>query len=53
MILQVHDELCFTVVPEEKERPQKIVVAEMQAACQMRVPLIAEKGWGSNWLEAH
>ena len=53
MILQVHDELCFTVVPEEKERLQKIVVEEMQAACQMRVPLIADTGWGSNWLEAH
>ena len=53
MILQVHDELCFTVLPEEKERLQKIVVEEMQAACQMRVPLIADTGWGSNWLEAH
>lgn len=53
MILQVHDELCFTVLPEEKERIQKIVVEEMQAACQMRVPLIADTGWGSNWLEAH
>ena len=53
MILQVHDELCFTVVPEEKERLQKIVVEEMQAACKMRVPLIADTGWGSNWLEAH
>ena len=53
MILQVHDELCFTVVPEEKERLQRIVVEEMQAACQMRVPLIADTGWGSNWLEAH
>ncbi len=53
MILQVHDELCFTVVPEEKERLEKIVIEEMQAACQMRVPLIADTGWGSNWLEAH
>ncbi len=53
MILQVHDELCFTVVPEEKERLEKIVVEEMQAACKMRVPLIADTGWGSNWLEAH
>ena len=53
MILQVHDELCFTVVPEEKERLEKIVVEEMQAACQMRVPLIADTGWGRNWLEAH
>ena len=53
MILQVHDELCFTVVPEEKDRLQKIVVEEMQNAVQMRIPLIADTGWGSNWLEAH
>ena len=53
MILQVHDELCFTVLPEEKKRLQKIVVEEMQNAVQMRIPLIADTGWGSNWLEAH
>ncbi|MBR4643600.1 MAG: DNA polymerase I [Bacteroidaceae bacterium] len=53
MILQVHDELCFTVLPEEKEHLQRIVVEEMQNATQMRVPLIADTGWGSNWLEAH
>lgn len=53
MILQVHDELCFTVLPEEKERLQQIVVEEMQNAVQMRIPLIADTGWGSNWLEAH
>lgn len=53
MILQVHDELCFTVLPEEKERLERIVVEEMQNATQMRIPLIADTGWGSNWLEAH
>ena len=53
MILQVHDELCFTVLPEEKERLQQIVVEEMQNAVQMRIHLIADTGWGSNWLEAH
>ena len=53
MILQVHDELCFTVLPEEKDSLQKIVVEEMQNAVQMRIPLIADTGWGSNWLEAH
>ena len=53
MILQVHDELCFTVLPEEKERLQQIVVEEMQNAVQMRIPLIADTGWGGNWLEAH
>lgn len=53
MILQVHDELNFTVPPEERQRVQDIVVSEMQAAAQLDVPLIADCGWGSNWLEAH
>ena len=53
MMLQVHDELNFSVVPEEKERLQSLVIEEMQAAAQLRVPLIADCGWGANWLEAH
>lgn len=53
MILQVHDELNFSVYPEEKERLQKLVVEEMESACTMSVPLIADCGWGKNWLEAH
>ena len=53
MILQVHDELNFSVVPEELERMQEIVTSEMERAYQMSVPLIAECGTGSNWLEAH
>ena len=53
MILQVHDELNFSVVPEEKERLEKLVIEEMQAAAQLRVPLLADCGWGKNWLEAH
>lgn len=53
MILQVHDELNFSVFPEEKELLQKMVVEEMESACQMSVPLIADCGWGKNWLEAH
>ena len=53
MILQVHDELNFSVYPEEKERVEKIVLEEMQNAFHMHVPLVADSGWGSNWLEAH
>lgn len=53
MILQVHDELNFNVFPEEKETVERIVIEEMQNAYHMRVPLIADSGWGSNWLEAH
>ena len=53
MILQVHDELIFTVVPEEQEKLQTLVVEEMQNAVQLAIPLIADVGWGKNWLEAH
>ena len=53
MILQVHDELNFSVPPEEKERVQQIVLEEMEKACPMQVPLKADCGWGKNWLEAH
>lgn len=53
MILQVHDELNFSVPADEKERLQTLVLEEMQGACQLRVPLIADCGWGANWLEAH
>lgn len=53
MILQVHDELNFSVPPAEKEKVQQIVLEEMESACPMQVPLKADCGWGSNWLEAH
>ncbi len=53
MILQVHDELNFSVYPEEKEKVQQIVIGEMEQAVSMRVPLLADCGWGKNWLEAH
>lgn len=53
MILQVHDELNFSVLPEEKDLVERIVIEEMQNAYALRVPLIADCGWGKNWLEAH
>ncbi len=53
MILQVHDELNFSVLPEEKFHVKQIVLEEMQNAATLRVPLIADCGWGANWLEAH
>ena len=53
MILQVHDELNFSVLPEEKERVQAIVQYEMAHACTLSVPLVADCGWGKNWLESH
>ncbi len=53
MILQVHDELNFSVYPEEKEKVERIVIEEMQNAFHMAVPLVADSGFGDNWLEAH
>ena len=53
MILQVHDELNFSVYPEEKELVEKIVIEEMQGAFDLAVPLVADSGFGQNWLEAH
>ena len=53
MMLQVHDELNFSVYPDEKEQVQRIVIEAMENAYAMQVPLRADFGWGSNWLEAH
>lgn len=53
MILQVHDELNFSVPLNEKELVEKIVIEEMERAYKMHVPLKADCGWGKNWLEAH
>ena len=53
MLLQVHDELNFSVYPDEKERVEHIVLEEMQNAYPLDVPLVADCGWGANWLEAH
>ena len=53
MILQVHDELNFSVYPDKKEKVERIVLEEMQNAFHMSVPLVADSGFGENWLEAH
>lgn len=53
MILQVHDELNFSVYPEERRQVEQIVLHEMENAYKMKVPLHADCGWGKNWLEAH
>lgn len=53
MLIQVHDELNFSVPPEEKKQVEEIVKYEMSHACLLQVPLIADCGWGKNWLEAH
>ena len=53
MILQVHDELNFSVFADEKAKVEQIVKHEMEHACELKVPLPADCGWGNNWLEAH
>ena len=53
MILQVHDELNFNVPAEELEQVSRLVTEEMENACRLKVPLLADSGSGRNWLEAH
>lgn len=53
MILQVHDELNFDVLPRELERVKEIVQREMEGATSLSVPLTVDWGEGASWLEAH
>lgn len=53
MILQVHDELNFNVLPDEMERVKKIVTEEMENVCELSVSLKTDLGTGENWLAAH
>jgi len=53
MILQVHDELNFDVIPEELDRLKTMVVKEMENATSLQVPITVDWGEGANWLEAH
>jgi DNA polymerase-1 len=53
MILQVHDELIFEVIPEELEKVKELVIKEMSNAARLDVPLKVDWGTGTNWMEAH
>ena len=53
MVLQVHDELVFDVVPDELERLLEMVKREMEGVCTLSIPLTVECNYGKNWLEAH
>lgn len=53
MMLQVHDELNFSIPTDEFDKVKRIVIEEMQGAYKMSVPLEADCGEGKNWLEAH
>ena len=53
MIMQVHDEVVLEVVPAEQERVERLVREAMEQAVEMRIPLRADCGSGTTWLEAH
>ena len=53
MILQVHDELVFDATAEEKDIVMQVAKEEMESVARLKVELIAECGYGKNWLEAH
>ncbi|MDE6684824.1 MAG: DNA polymerase I, partial [Duncaniella sp.] len=53
MIMQVHDELIFNVVPDELDELNRIVIEGMTGAYNGAVPLEVAAGVGANWLEAH
>ena len=54
MILQVHDELIFDVLPEELEKLKELVIDKMVNALSLgKVPVVVDTGIGKNWYEAH
>ena len=53
MVLQIHDELLFEVVPEELESLTALVVSEMENVIKLSIPLTVECNHGTNWLESH
>ena len=55
MILQVHDELVFDVYKDEADEVKPVILACMQSAMSLpnEIPVLAELGEGTNWLEAH
>ena len=53
MVLQIHDELLFDVIPEELDILEKIVVEEMESVMTLSIPLTVDCNHGNNWLEAH
>ncbi|HOO71493.1 MAG TPA: DNA polymerase I [Spirochaetota bacterium] len=53
MIMQVHDELVFEVLMEEKKEAGTLVREKMERALDLDVPVVVSLGWGKNWEEAH
>ena len=53
LILQVHDELDFSVPTDEIEEVSALVSRIMESVVELSVPLIVDVSWGKNWAEAH
>ena len=53
MVLQIHDELVFDAVAEEKDKLMSLVCEEMENVIKLNIPLTVECNYGNNWLEAH
>ncbi len=53
MLLQVHDELIFEVPEGEEEDSISWIKQRMESAMTLKVPIVADAGYGKNWLEAH
>ena len=53
MVLQVHDELVFDMHKDEADELQPVIIKLMSEALPLKVPVLAESGFGKNWLEAH
>ena len=53
MLLQVHDELVFEVLPSEIEKMKTLVREEMVGALPLNIPVEVSMDIGNNWLEAH
>jgi DNA polymerase-1 len=53
MLLQVHDELVFDVIKDEKDIVNQIVVEKMQNALKLNIPIVVNTAFADNWLDAH
>jgi DNA polymerase-1 len=51
ILLQVHDELLLEVPEAEVDAVRELVVARMEGAVELNVPLVADWGVGRNWYE--
>ena len=53
LLIQVHDELDFSVPQDEIDRLSAMVKDAMENVCELSVPLIADVSYGKTWAEAH